>query len=232
VNDEPEDYDSSGWLDRKTKKVQNESLGTSRRALEKLENAQGVAQSNLSKLAAQSEQLAGVEKRLQETDSHVRISEAKTDRLKALNRFFMLPAFGSKAAKRREDSLTKQLQAQKDEETAAGLRDMERRERLERIQAGSSMTGSSRGASLHPAAHAHSYSTPDGLERDDTEEEIDGNLNKISSGLSRLKMMGRSMNEELDAQKDQVSRIQDRTDSSKDRMNNLNRKMNSIANRR
>ncbi len=144
----------------------------------------------------------------------------------------MLPAFGSKSAKRREDALTKQLQTKKDEETAAGLRDMERRDRHERMQG--QMQGSSRGSSLYTGGptHHHSYSTPEGLERDATEEEIDGNLNKISSGLSRLKMMGRSMNEELDAQKDQVGRIQDRTDTSKDRMNNLNRKMNSIANRR
>lgn len=54
VDDEPEDFDSSSWLDRKTKKVQNDSLNTSRRALEKMENAQGIAQSNLSKLASQS----------------------------------------------------------------------------------------------------------------------------------------------------------------------------------
>lgn len=142
----------------------------------------------------------------------------------------MLPAFGSKSAKRREESLTKQLQTQKDEETAAGLRDMERRDRHESLQG--QMQGSSRESSLYTGPSHHSYSTPEGLERDNTEEEIDGNLNKISSGLSRLKMMGRSMNDELDAQKDQVSRIQDRTDTSKDRMNNLNRKMNSIANRR
>ena len=140
----------------------------------------------------------------------------------------MLPAFGSKSAKRREESLTKQLQAQKDEETASGLRDMERHDRLQKNQM---KQGPSRGSSLGSPGLS-SYSTPEGLERDSTEEEIDGNLTKISSGLSRLKMMGRSMTDELTAQRDQVSRIQDKTDTSKDRMNNLNRKMDSIANRR
>jgi synaptosomal-associated protein 29 len=50
------------------------------------------------------------------------------------------------------------------------------------------------------------YSTPEGLERDDLEDEIDGNLGQISSGLSRLKMMGLAMNEEMDSQQDQLKR--------------------------
>lgn len=54
MNDEPEDYNSSDWLDRKTKQVQGDSLDTSRRALGKLTTAQELAQSNLAKMAAQS----------------------------------------------------------------------------------------------------------------------------------------------------------------------------------
>jgi hypothetical protein len=42
------------------------------------------------------------------------------------------------------------------------------------------------------------YSTPEGLERDEQEEDIDSNLGHISSGLTRLKMMSYAMNDELD----------------------------------
>ena len=54
VDDEPENYDDSGWLERKTKKTQMDSLNTSQRALEKVNHAQMVAQNNLEKLALQS----------------------------------------------------------------------------------------------------------------------------------------------------------------------------------
>ena len=50
------------------------------------------------------------------------------------------------------------------------------------------------------------YSTPEGLDRDATEEEIDNNLGQISSGLGRLKMMGLAMSEELESQDSQLKR--------------------------
>lgn len=173
--------------------------------------------------------MSRIDKRLDETEQHIKISDAKSDRLKSLNRFFMIPAFGSKAAKAKEESLSKKLAEQEERRIADGLREQERQERSGRIQG--HLSHAARGSSAH-GSHAHIYSTPEGLERDETENEIDSNLNQISSGLNRLKMMGRSMNDELGAQKDQLSRIQDRADSSRDRVGNLNRKMNSIANKR
>jgi uncharacterized phage infection (PIP) family protein YhgE len=72
-------------------------------------------------------------------------------------------------------------------------------------------------------------STPSGLRRDEHEQEIDDNLGQISSGLARLKMMGLAMNDELDSQKDQIRRIQDGTDSTRDKVGQLNRKMDGLA---
>ena len=54
VDQEPEDYNSSDWLTRKTKKVQNDSLNSTQRALSRVNEAHSVAQSNLSRLAEQS----------------------------------------------------------------------------------------------------------------------------------------------------------------------------------
>ncbi|KAJ3165739.1 Protein transport protein S9 plasma membrane t-SNARE [Geranomyces variabilis] len=211
VDDEPEDYENSEWLDRKTKKVQNESLMSTRRAVEKLHAADTVATENMTKLNYQGEQLYKAEGRLESAQSHVKVSDAKADHLKSLNRFFMIPSFGSGKAKRRE-ALAKQEQRERearDEERR--LDDHNRMARAERLQDIQDRDYSNRGTGM--------YTTPDGLERDDTEVEIDRNLDQLSSGLAKLKMMGQMMNTELDAQTGQVNRIMDRSDSTNERLN-------------
>ncbi|KAJ3175774.1 Protein transport protein S9 plasma membrane t-SNARE [Geranomyces variabilis] len=211
VDDEPEDYENTEWLDRKTKKVQNESLMSTRRAVEKLHAADAVATENMTKLNYQGEQLYKAEGRLESAQSHVKVSDAKADHLKSLNRFFMIPSFGSGKAKRRE-ALAKQEQRERearDEERR--LDEQNRSERANRLQDIQDRDYSNRGAGM--------YTTPDGLERNDTEVEIDRNLDQLSSGLAKLKMMGQMMNTELDAQTGQVNRIMDRSDSTHDRLN-------------
>lgn len=54
VDEEPEDYDNGDWLQRKTKKVQNDSLMSTRRALQRLNETDTLAQSNMTKLHQQS----------------------------------------------------------------------------------------------------------------------------------------------------------------------------------
>lgn len=49
----PEDYNSSEWLSGKTRQVQNQSLATSRRALERLHAAEDAGRRNLVTLANQ-----------------------------------------------------------------------------------------------------------------------------------------------------------------------------------
>ena len=77
----------------------------------------------------------------------------------------------------------------------------------------------------------HDY-TPEGLERDDTEVEINSNINEIHSGLSRLKMMGIAMNQEMDLQSDQLKRIDARTNYTRGKVDKLNRKVDQIVERK
>ncbi|TPX31438.1 hypothetical protein SeLEV6574_g08538, partial [Synchytrium endobioticum] len=63
------------------------------------------------------------------------------------------------------------------------------------------------------------------LERDETEEEIDSNLNALSGGLSRLKMMAASMNEELDGQNGSFHRITDQAEKVKARVDSTQKKV-------
>jgi hypothetical protein len=192
-------------------------------------HASEIAQSNLAKLATQTEQLDKMDKRLDEADHHVQVSETKTTRLKALNRWFFMPAVGAKSAKRKQHALETKAQEKQDQQ----IRDNERERDISPRSSQSGRSGSapivsSRGSSSVGRA-GHIHSTPEGLARDDVEEGIDSNLNQISAGLGRLKMMGASMNNELARQTSQLSRIQDRTDVNKDKISRLNKQMNELS---
>ncbi|KAI8927218.1 hypothetical protein BC831DRAFT_453218 [Entophlyctis helioformis] len=261
-DDAPEDWDNSDWLDGRTKQVQHDSRDSTRRALQRLNAAQETAEYNVNKLNQQSEQLHNIERRLDRTEHQAKVSDAKADYLKAVNRFFMIPAFGAGKAKRKEEELKKQEEADKFSGRSARERESEwdarnRRQDDYRSRYDAHAGGSndslnsrydqsrsddrSRSRSAGPNHHAggrsgnsydRMYTTPHGIDRDDVEEEIDSNLNEISSGLSRLKMMGTAMNEELGFQRGQMSRIADRTDSTRDRVEILNRKVENVSGKR
>ncbi|KAJ3166944.1 Protein transport protein S9 plasma membrane t-SNARE [Geranomyces variabilis] len=223
VDEEPEQYDDSGWLDRKTQKVQNDSLMSSRRALQRLNQADEVAVNNLSRLHSQGEQLGKVSARLDSAQQHAKVADAKTDHLKSLNKLFFLPSFGGKKAKRREERVLAAANAQEaaassSSSSAAGTPD-------EEYASGSPYADRSYGRT---AAPVRSYSTPENINRDSTEEEIDDNIDQISSGLTRLKMMSQSMNAALDKQNGQIRTISTRADTTKEHIRSTSRKIDNI----
>ncbi|KAJ3119617.1 hypothetical protein HK100_000232 [Physocladia obscura] len=248
VNDEEENYDDEGWLSRKTRNVQNESADTTRRALQKARDAEELAARSLNQLNSQSEQLHRIEHKLDTADGHAKISEAKAGELKALNRWFFLPTFGaSKKAKAAEDRFRNEMEDNERKE-------LDRRENVR--NGGGYYSGSAdnvgryddggsksyRGDGGVPrggngtrnngnGSYGNSYSTPDGLERDDLEEEIDGNLDEISGALSRLKMMGTTMGQEIESQTTHIRQINDKTDIVRDRVDKVNRDIGKINNK-
>ncbi|KAH9272348.1 hypothetical protein BASA83_005441 [Batrachochytrium salamandrivorans] len=211
--DDEEDWDNSEWLQNKTKETQGESLSSTRRALQRLNETHATAQNNMGMMNQQSEQLHKIECRIDVAENQAKVNDAKVDHLKAVNRFFMLPSFGKGKAKRREAKLKKQEEEGKPTSKHA--------------RPAGHTTAS--GAAQNGSRYDRIYTTPQGVDRDDVEEELDSNLNDISSGLSRLKMMGQAMNSELDSQTKQLNRIHDRTDSSRDYMGRLNNKMDHFA---
>ncbi|KAH6588111.1 hypothetical protein BASA61_006111 [Batrachochytrium salamandrivorans] len=106
--DDEEDWDNSEWLQNKTKETQGESLSSTRRALQRLNETHATAQNNMGMMNQQSEQLHKIECRIDVAENQAKVNDAKVDHLKAVNRFFMLPSFGKGKAKRREAKLKKQ----------------------------------------------------------------------------------------------------------------------------
>ncbi|RKO86763.1 hypothetical protein BDK51DRAFT_40098, partial [Blyttiomyces helicus] len=169
-------------------------------------------------------QLYKIESNLQTASQHVKVSSAKATHLKSLNRFFLLPTFGGSKTKRREEAARR---AEEERAEAEAEREREQAERAAR---------STRQARLREGPFAagsafsapRSMSTPQGVERDETEEEIDANLDQISVGLARLKMMSQTMNTELEVQGQQLDRISDRTDRTGERLHVTTEKLNRI----
>ncbi|KAI8995902.1 hypothetical protein BC832DRAFT_535737 [Gaertneriomyces semiglobifer] len=219
VEEEPEDWDNSDWLQRKTKKVQNDSLLSTRRALSRLNESDALARSNLERLNLQSEQLSRVNSRLESADEHINVSDAKADHLTSLNRWFFLPSFGGKKVRNKEEAALKDNEQRKTRDSTR--EEEERNERNARFQDIQSrkFESSSRGM----------YTTPDGIERDTTEEEIDNNLDLMSAGIARLKLMSQTMNSELGAQNTRIHSITDRSMRSKERIDRTNTKVTRIA---
>ncbi|KAJ3412719.1 Protein transport protein S9 plasma membrane t-SNARE [Chytridiales sp. JEL 0842] len=244
VDDEPEDYENEEWLQRKTKKVQDDSLQTTRKALQKLTMAEQTAQGSLVKLNQQSEQLYNIEHRLDVADQHVKVSEAKTRELHSLNRFFMLPNFAGKRTAKVEEKARLDMEE-------AERREAERKAKVQQVldsrgengyygsyddDTSSSSSKSKKkdkkdkNAPYDPWANrGPHYTTPDGLERDEKEVEIDKNLDDISGGLARLKMMGMTMQGEINSQNSHISRIDDKTSMVRDRVDGLNKNLDKIS---
>jgi chromosome segregation ATPase len=211
-------YQDPEFLHQETKKVQQDSLDSSRRALRRLNETERMAEHSLQTMNQQSEQLNRIERRLDEAGVAAKAADAKASHLQSLNKLFFLPSFGGAKAKKREEEMKRQQESQEFENKYAKDRDRQWSQRQERIQ----------GRDFSVSRKEY-YTTPDGLERDDTEREIDSNVSHISSGLSRLKMMGMAMNEELDVHSQQLNRLQERTEYTKGRVDRLNSRVDKLV---
>ncbi|KAJ3238992.1 Protein transport protein S9 plasma membrane t-SNARE [Chytriomyces hyalinus] len=252
VHEEDENYDDEGWLARKTRATQNESRDTTRRALQKMYDAEEIGQKSLTQLNQQSEQLHRIEHRLDSADSHAKISEAKAGELKALNRWFFLPTFGAskKAAALEEKHKKEMTEAESRHEArkesarngggyysgrsgASSESDLSRGGRSggdsRGARGGGGDGGNVRGGYGGSSGGGKSYSTPDGLERDSLEEEIDNNLDEMSAGLARLRMMGQTMGSEIESQTGHIRQISDRTDQVRDRVDKVHRDISKFS---
>jgi synaptosomal-associated protein 29 len=208
------------WLQEETRKTQQESVQSSRRALRRLNETQEMAENSLQMVNQQSEQLHRMERRMDEAGAGAKAADAKAKHLKSLNNFFFLPSFGAKKAAKREEELKRQKETQQFDNKYARERDAEWSKR------------SNRDVSSFEAPSRQYRTTPDGLERDEHEEEIDSNVSQISSGLSRLKAMGMAMNEELDVHSRQLDRLQQRTEYTRGRVDRLNSKVDQIVDKK
>lgn len=224
VMQEEERMEDPEYVNHKLKRIQSESRDSTRRALARLNEASTMAEENLNLVNSQSEQFNRMERKLDEAHVNAKHVDAKVDHLKSLTKLFFLPSFGGKKAAKKEAEFKKQQEAKKFETKQARKTDDHWKSRNERLARNDERIDES-----GRSGPRNFYSTPEGLDRDDTEQEIDDNLGQISSGLSRLKMMGLQMGEEIQHQDEQLKRIDERAGFTKDKLSKLNGKVDRIA---
>jgi synaptosomal-associated protein 29 len=145
----------------------------------------------------------------------------------------MLPTFGSKKSKAAEEKAKREIEeAERQEELRKARMETAMNNASHPYSSSSSSSNGGSGGSRYGnnsgSVSSKYYSTPEGLERDELEEEIDGNLDQISAGLARLKMMGNTMNTEIKTQNDHIRRIADKSEGVKGRVDHINSELNRI----
>ncbi|KNE62845.1 hypothetical protein, variant [Allomyces macrogynus ATCC 38327] len=220
--------------------VKGESVQTSRSALRKIRETEEVAASSMRRLQEQNDKLTHVEERMTQAEYHAHKAENKTQDLQKLNKNFILSTFSFSnpftRSKRKEEKLRKELEAKNKlaaekealrKENAAQQRNLETS--LNDAE-GRHTPGHYPGASSSSAAPQRSRADylPE-EENCEMEREIDSNLDEISSGLGRLKMMGLAMGDAIDQSNEQLGRIDRRTDQVHDRVQRTGAKLHQMA---
>ncbi|KNE61843.1 hypothetical protein AMAG_07119 [Allomyces macrogynus ATCC 38327] len=220
--------------------VKGESVQTSRSALRKIRETEEVAASSMRRLQEQNDKLTHVEERMTQAEYHAHKAENKTQDLQKLNKNFILSTFSFSnpftRSKRKEEKLRKELEAKNKlaaEKEALRKENQAQQRNLETSlndAEGKHTPGHYPGASSSSAAPQRSRADylPE-EENCEMEREIDSNLDEISSGLGRLKMMGLAMGDAIDQSNEQLGRIDRRTDQVHDRVQRTGAKLHQMA---
>ncbi|KAI9220912.1 hypothetical protein BC828DRAFT_382368 [Blastocladiella britannica] len=224
-------------------RVKDQSVDTTRSALRKMREAEEAGASGMRRLQEQEEKLSTVESRMTDADYHATRADNKTDELTKLNKNFVAATFSFSnpftSKKRREEKLRRQVEEQ--------TRHAEEREAVRRAATeghrtmdaaladaeGRHMPGhypsaAAAGASSSATGRSRAYYMDDEVD-DEKEREIDGNLDELSAGLGRLRMMGLSMGDAISRTSDQATRIGTRVDTVNDRVKRTGGKLERIS---
>ncbi|ORZ36626.1 hypothetical protein BCR44DRAFT_1432267, partial [Catenaria anguillulae PL171] len=189
------------------------------------------------RLQEQGDKLTQVEARMTDADYHANRAENKTQELQRLNKNFIASTFSFSnpftKARRKEEKLRKEVDERKRVEQEHEEQRKAQRENARHMGTaldtaqGRHVPGQYGGAGPAPVtsgsrSRAHYL---EGEEDCDKEREIDNNLDEISSGLARLKMMGMAMGESIERSNQQIDRIDRRTDTVNDRVKRTEAKL-------
>ncbi|KIO08249.1 hypothetical protein M404DRAFT_937034 [Pisolithus tinctorius Marx 270] len=223
---EENDEDVEG-IKQQTRFLKQESVTSTRNALRLAREAEETATGTLTRLGDQSEKLANTERHLDVAKGHTHRAEDQIDELKQLNRSIFRPVITWNKDAKRAAQDAKVMQRYEDErrEREKAMTDIrETQNRLGRAmpygqqdEEGVSSTGGSRtstrtaGQLAAQKEQRKRYQFEAGASDDEIEDELDNNLNEISDVAKRLKALGTTMGQELDAQNQRLDVIGKKT---------------------
>ncbi|CAO3594057.1 unnamed protein product [Absidia cylindrospora] len=216
--EEEEEDEEVGGLKKQIRDIKQESLQSTRNALQKINEAEQSAAQSLNQLGTQSSQIANVNRNIDLAKAHSDRASSQADELKQLNRSIFIPVVKNpfnKGARQRRD--IEKLQANQAEhmEERDNIRQFEQESNARIDQASrrndrvSANAGYRRGRSQ---ADRNRYQFEADEEDDKVEDELDENLDLLGGATARLKNMAMTMNDELDSQNKQLGKLNTKVD--------------------
>lgn len=201
LNEDPEMRE----LLMQTKAVQKDTLSSTQNSVRQIKETINVADSTSQKLKSQGEQLDRIDEKASSADANASDSYASA---RELHKYKGLIPVSLK------NVFTGSKKKEEDERLAKTQKNLDKEEkRIDKDHA------------ANKPSLASTPKTSGDFGGDETERQIDENLNDISAGLDHLQMQANSMNEELQRQNTTIQRIEATTEHTDYTLNSANRKI-------
>uniref|UniRef100_A0A060TCK6 ARAD1D36806p n=1 Tax=Blastobotrys adeninivorans TaxID=409370 RepID=A0A060TCK6_BLAAD len=215
MDSEDEDVEAIKGQIRFTKQ---QSVNSTRNALRAAAEAEESGRNTLGMLGAQGERLANTEQSLSVADVQNRIAEEKARELRTLNRsMFAVHMSNPFSAKRRLQEKEERIKEQHRMEQAEreGRRQMayESTQRVTQGLRGPKSDTAKKYRTQASVTERAKYQFENDSEDDEMEDEIEANLDGISSATARLKRLAMTTNEEITRQNERLDNIAENTDN-------------------
>ncbi|KAI7905617.1 uncharacterized protein BX663DRAFT_500360 [Cokeromyces recurvatus] len=213
--EDEEDMEVTG-MKQQIKNVKQDSLASTRLALQKIHETEATAANTMNMLGQQSSQIANINRHLDLSKAYSDRASNQAEELKQLNRSIFIPVVSNPF--RRKEKERKQLAAlQRDQAEHMTERDNIRQFEYEsnaRIQEAvrQNQQTTHRGPRGRSEADRRRYQFEEDSEDDAIEDEIDTNLDLLGDATSRLKNMAVTMNNELDRQNSELNKTVTKVD--------------------
>ncbi|VDK85609.1 unnamed protein product [Litomosoides sigmodontis] len=209
--------DDVNFYERELERYMQESLDSTERSRKNLEQSEQIGIATAQDLLTQREKLEHTEKNLDDIDRTTKMTQRNLNSLKSVfggffkNKFTRAPKEEPSMVPSKSDSILG-----KAVDKLSGL-----------TKAGSSYTGGS-GSASGPTLSESSRAAIRGTRWEDMDNEIDSNLDSMSSQLSRLRMLGEAIGEEVDSQNEMLDRIQVKAERTNARVKDQDKQMKKL----
>ncbi|KAI9299439.1 hypothetical protein BJ944DRAFT_172385 [Cunninghamella echinulata] len=217
---EDDEDEEVGGMKRQIRDIKQESLQSTRNALQKITEAQDSAAQSMNMLGNQSGQIANINRNLDLAKAHSDRASSQADELKQLNRSIFIPVvknpFNKGARQEREiQKLQKEHAEHMEERDEIRKFEYESNARIDQANRQYQNTNSGRGGYRRGGGRSQAdrnrYQFEADEEDDAVEDEIDNNLDLLSGITGNLKTMALTMNDELDSQLKQIDKATRKT---------------------
>ncbi|KAI8145261.1 hypothetical protein BJV82DRAFT_512181 [Fennellomyces sp. T-0311] len=213
-----DDDEEVGNLKSQIRNVKQDSLASTRRALQRLNETEQTAANTMGMLNEQSTQLANVDRNLDLSKAYSDRAASQASELQQLNRSIFIPVVKnpftrSKRQQRELEALQRDQQDHMEERDRINQYEYESNARYEQAQRRNERVSANAGYRRgRTEADKRRYQFEADEEDDAIEDELDQNLDLMGDAMSRLKNMAVTMNDELDSQNKQLDKVNKKVD--------------------